>query len=208
MWLIEQMVGGRLLDDDRGGSMTDNWTLFWIAFSAGVAVLAVGGVWKWILPWARNQASRTGIMPHIARWLGENVAYIRSGFRLKAVLDCDFEPFVGRARAYIGKLTPPLPPKDGQVSRLKDMRSRPFQRTRTFAWQVYMECVPFCAQHGWQALEIHGWSRPDLIMPMNKVWTVLFKDGNVMIAGGWTPIPALPAKRATAYNSFNLPPQP
>jgi hypothetical protein len=145
-------------------------------------------------------------MPRIGQWFRENIAFVRGGFRLSAVLDCDGES--GRGRAYIGKQTPALPPKDGQVRRLKKMSSRPFQRRKAFAWQVYAECVPFCAQHGWQPLEIHGWSRPDLIMPMNDVWTVLIEQGRVVISAGWTPIPSLPKKRATVYNSFNLPPQP
>jgi hypothetical protein len=100
-----------------------------------------------------------------------------------------------------------LQPKVSQVRRLKKMQSRPFQRRKSFAWQVYAECVPFCAQHGWQPLEIHGWSRPDLIMPMNQVWTVLIEQGHVVISAGWTPIPPLPNKRITSYSSFNLPPQ-
>jgi hypothetical protein len=183
----------------------DVLTAYWVAVAATVTAAAILGGVALIFRQTRREADKTGVTPLIANWLDENFAYARGGFRLKAVLDCDHES--SRARAFICKQMPPVP-NDGHTVRLKDLTSRPFQRRKAFAWQVYEECVPFCAQKGWQPLEIHRWSRPDLIMPMNKVWTVLFEQGKVVIAPGWTPIPSLPNKRATAYNSFTLPPQP
>jgi len=184
--------------------MTDYWALFWIPVAVILAAAAFIGIWKGVVKWVQRQADAAANAPHSANRLGEMVTYVRSEFRLKAVLDCDHG--TNRARAIIGRQRPTVP-DDGQTVRLKDMTSRPFQRAESFAWQVYAECVPFCAANGWKPLEIYGWSRPDLIMPTNKVWTLLFEDGKVVIAPGWTPIHSLATERATAYTSFNLPPQ-
>ncbi len=184
--------------------MTDYWALFWIPVAVIVAAAGIIAIGKWVVSWAQRQADAAANAPHSANRLGEIVTYVQSGFRLKAVLDCDHN--TNRARAVIGRQKPLLP-NDGHTVRLKDMTSRPFQRAESFAWQVYAECVPFCAANGWKPLKIYGWSHPDLIMPTNKVWTVLFEDGKVAFAPGWTPIPSLPNKRTTSYSLFNLPPQ-
>jgi hypothetical protein len=184
--------------------MTDLFSQFWIPVAVIVAAAVIIGLGRWILTWVRQQADAAANAPHSANRLGEIATYVRSGFRLKAVLERDHD--TNRARAIIGWQKPPLP-DDGHTVRLKDMTSRPFQRAESFAWQVYAECVPFCAANGWKPLEIYGWSRSDLIMPMNKVWTILFDEQKVVIAPGWTPIPSFPNKRITSYGSFNLPPQ-
>src|SRR5258705_8115929 len=112
MWLSESIVGGRLLADDGIWTMTDYWALFWIPLAAATVL----GIWKWVWPWAWKLINSAGIMRRIGHWLHENIAYMLSGFRLMAVLDCDGES--GRGRAHIGKWTPALPGKSGQVRRL------------------------------------------------------------------------------------------
>lgn len=86
--------------------MTDYWALFWIPVAVIVAAAAIIGIWKLVVTWVQRQADAAVNAPHSANRLGEMVTYVRSGFRLKAVLDCDHS--TNRARAVIAKQKPPV----------------------------------------------------------------------------------------------------
>jgi hypothetical protein len=173
----------------------------------GIFITVIGGLILAailaLVKWGANTAQKGGQTARVKHWLAENWAYVRGGFRWNAVLDCDHDSSVGRA--HICKRVPPLVTDENDVRvRLGELKSRPFQSRKSFAWQVYATFVPFCAQHGWHPLELHGWSAPGLI-GHRRVWSVDFDQGHVVIAPGWSPITAI--QQEPKVNLAYLPPQ-
>lgn len=146
---------------------------------ATVVAAAIIGACAWL--WRRLRASA------VARQrVSEAVAYTRSGFRLQAVLDVNHES--DTARAVIGRRAPAVP-INSQVKRVQTLASHPFQRRKSFAAQVYATWVPWCASHGWGEIVISGWNPiSSANVAWAKEWTLRFKEGNLVLGPGWSPV--------------------
>jgi len=161
-----------------------------------------------VISWARRRIDIASIVRRIRQWLADNVAYVRNGFRLQAVLHYDEAD--RSAHGFICKRLPPVPTPDSQVLRMWELESRRFQSRKGFAWQAYATWVPRCPDNC-RVLEINGWSSPELLLPGHTVWAVWFDNNNLVVyrnqspIPGWSPIPSLPIKRRANSNTF-IPP--
>lgn len=156
----------------------------------GLLVIAIGALLAWTARVAKRRADDSGLSSRTVKLLQENWAYVRRGFRRIAVLDLDHIDKL--ARGAIGKSAPPPVAKDAMIVRVDIVMSRRGQRLASFAAQMYKRWVPYCASHGWSALEIEGYAPSDALLPGQKLWTVRLKNADgqmcVIIQPGWSPI--------------------
>jgi len=67
--------------------MSDFWTNVLVLIVGGVLTAALLGCLGLTVRWALARLDKAGTSPRIRQWIAENAAYVRDGFRFKAILN-------------------------------------------------------------------------------------------------------------------------